>query len=177
VGAKALHDRLLAGRREQRACLLVLPDNVAARSAYEAWGWYKIGDLRPFDDAPVYDAMLRDLRPPLDRKLPSQVIPSPLRRFPCRTGGGASGSLGMLRSTETSHDGTEGAGAMTSGAAHIPLTPAVPTTTSVRDLARLQGVRPIVSADELAMSTDFDIDAEYDEFIADLYESRQASVA
>lgn len=61
--AKALHDALIATRFEQRACLLVLPENVAARSAYEKWGWYKIGDLKPFDDAPTYDAMLLDLRP------------------------------------------------------------------------------------------------------------------
>lgn len=59
--AKALHDALIATRHEHRACLLVLPDNVAARDAYLAWGWYKIGDLRPFDDAPTYDAMLLDL--------------------------------------------------------------------------------------------------------------------
>jgi GNAT superfamily N-acetyltransferase len=60
--AKALHDKLIASRHEVRACLLVLPENVAARSAYLTWGWYKIGDLRPFDDAPVYDAMLLDLK-------------------------------------------------------------------------------------------------------------------
>lgn len=60
--AKALHNALIATRHEERACLLVLPENVAAREAYLAWGWYKIGDLRPFDDAPVYDAMLLDLK-------------------------------------------------------------------------------------------------------------------
>ena len=60
--AKALHDKLISTRHEDRACLLVLPENVAARGAYLAWGWYKIGDLRPFPDAPVYDAMLLDLK-------------------------------------------------------------------------------------------------------------------
>jgi hypothetical protein len=39
----------------------VLPENAAAQSAYVAWGWYKIGDLQPFDDAPIYDAMLLNL--------------------------------------------------------------------------------------------------------------------
>jgi hypothetical protein len=32
-----------------------------ARRAYLSWGWRKIGELRPFDDAPVYDAMVRRL--------------------------------------------------------------------------------------------------------------------
>ncbi len=59
--ARALHDALLSGRQEERATLLVLPDNVPARTAYLAWGWYKLGELQPFDDAPVYDAMVREL--------------------------------------------------------------------------------------------------------------------
>lgn len=59
--ARALHDALLADRAEERATLLVLPDNVPAGSAYRSWGWYKLGELQPFPDAPVYDAMLLDL--------------------------------------------------------------------------------------------------------------------
>jgi ribosomal protein S18 acetylase RimI-like enzyme len=59
--ARALHDVLLAGRQEERATLLVLPDNMPARSAYLAWGWYKLGELQPFDDAPVYGATVREL--------------------------------------------------------------------------------------------------------------------
>lgn len=59
--ARALHDALLSGRREERATLLVLPGNVPARTAYLAWGWHKLGKLQPFDDAPVYDAMVRQL--------------------------------------------------------------------------------------------------------------------
>jgi ribosomal protein S18 acetylase RimI-like enzyme len=62
--ARALHDALLADRPEQRATLLVRPDNVAARSAYLSWGWYKVGDLQPFDDAPVFEAMVRKLYAP-----------------------------------------------------------------------------------------------------------------
>ncbi|HEV2089051.1 MAG TPA: GNAT family N-acetyltransferase [Cryptosporangiaceae bacterium] len=60
--ARRLHDELLAARPEERATLLVEPTNVAARSAYQAWGWRLIGHIRPFPDAPVYDAMLLDLR-------------------------------------------------------------------------------------------------------------------
>jgi ribosomal protein S18 acetylase RimI-like enzyme len=56
--ARALHDALLKDRPEERATLLVLPDNVPARSAYLSWGWNKLGELQPFDDAPVYDAMV-----------------------------------------------------------------------------------------------------------------------
>jgi ribosomal protein S18 acetylase RimI-like enzyme len=60
--ARRLHDSLLANRSEERATLLVLPDNIPARTAYLSWNWYKLGDLRPFDDAPTYEAMVLDLR-------------------------------------------------------------------------------------------------------------------
>ena len=59
--ARALHDALLSHRHESRATLLVRPDNDAARLAYRSWGWYKVGDLQPFDDAPVFEAMVREL--------------------------------------------------------------------------------------------------------------------
>jgi ribosomal protein S18 acetylase RimI-like enzyme len=59
--AKKMHDALLSSRSEKRATLLVHPANVAARSAYYSWGWYKIGDLQPFSDAPIYEALLKDL--------------------------------------------------------------------------------------------------------------------
>jgi GNAT superfamily N-acetyltransferase len=58
--AHRMHDSLIGSRFEPRATLLVLPDNIPARTAYLAWGWYKLGDLRPFDDAPLYDAMILD---------------------------------------------------------------------------------------------------------------------
>jgi GNAT superfamily N-acetyltransferase len=61
--ARAMHDALLQGRSERRATLLVLPDNRPAQAAYAAWGWHKIGDLKPFDDAPTYDAMILNLEP------------------------------------------------------------------------------------------------------------------
>jgi GNAT superfamily N-acetyltransferase len=62
--ARQMHDSLIDHRPEARATLLVLPDNVPARSAYLTWGWYKLGDLRPFDDAPLYDAMVLDIKSP-----------------------------------------------------------------------------------------------------------------
>jgi ribosomal protein S18 acetylase RimI-like enzyme len=60
--ATALHDALLCHRPESRATLLVRPDNTAAHRAYRSWGWHKIGELQPFDDAPIFDAMVRELR-------------------------------------------------------------------------------------------------------------------
>jgi ribosomal protein S18 acetylase RimI-like enzyme len=59
--AKTLHDALLKDRPERRAVLLVLSDNTAAQAAYKSWGWYRLGGLKPFDDSPVYDAMVLDL--------------------------------------------------------------------------------------------------------------------
>lgn len=59
--ARTLHDALLENRRESRATLLVLPDNTPACMAYRSWGWYKIGELQPFADAPTLDAMVRPL--------------------------------------------------------------------------------------------------------------------
>jgi len=59
--AKRMHDALLSSRTEQRATLLVHPANMAARNAYYSWGWYKVGDLQPFSDAPVYEALLKPL--------------------------------------------------------------------------------------------------------------------
>jgi GNAT superfamily N-acetyltransferase len=59
--AHALHDALLSARHEQRATLLVRPEN-PARRAYERWGWTKIGQLQPhWKGAPVFDAMILDL--------------------------------------------------------------------------------------------------------------------
>lgn len=60
--ARELHDALLSNRPEQRATLLVRPDNTPAQAAYRSWGWSKLGELQPFPDAPVFDAMILDLR-------------------------------------------------------------------------------------------------------------------
>lgn len=59
--ARTAHHELLAQRPEQRATLLVEPDNTPARTAYERWGYRCIGTLHPFQDAPFYDAMVLDL--------------------------------------------------------------------------------------------------------------------
>ena len=59
--AHQLHDQLLADRLEKRATLLVLPDNTPAKAAYASWGWRKLGELKPFEDSPTYDAMVVDL--------------------------------------------------------------------------------------------------------------------
>jgi predicted GNAT family acetyltransferase len=56
-----LHDELLANRPEQRATLLVRPDNEPARSAYLRWGWTLIGTIQPFPDSPVFDALTRPI--------------------------------------------------------------------------------------------------------------------
>ena len=33
-----------------------------ARTAYERWGYVRVGSIRPWRDAPLYDAMVLDLR-------------------------------------------------------------------------------------------------------------------
>lgn len=60
--AHALHDRLLLGRAEQRATLLVEPDNVRARRTYLHWGWRMVAQLRPgWDHAPLFDVLILPL--------------------------------------------------------------------------------------------------------------------
>lgn len=59
--ARALHDGLLHNRPERRATLLVRPTNAAAQNAYRSWGWYKIGELQPSPDAPIFDSLVLDL--------------------------------------------------------------------------------------------------------------------
>jgi ribosomal protein S18 acetylase RimI-like enzyme len=59
--AHALHDQLLKGREEERATLLVREDNATALNAYVKWGWRKVGKLRPYPDAPHFDAMILQL--------------------------------------------------------------------------------------------------------------------
>jgi len=60
---RRLHDLLVRGRPEQRATLLVRQENTAAQAAYASWGWRKVGLLRPFPDAPEYDALVLLLQP------------------------------------------------------------------------------------------------------------------
>ncbi|MBF6411612.1 GNAT family N-acetyltransferase [Nocardia cyriacigeorgica] len=58
--ARALHDELLAGRREQRATLLVDPTNEHAYVRYRKWGWSRVGVLQPsWEGAPTFDVLIR----------------------------------------------------------------------------------------------------------------------
>jgi len=59
--ARRLHDELIKERPEAIASLLVDKDNVSARTAYQHWGWAKVGDLQPFPDAPLFDALVKYL--------------------------------------------------------------------------------------------------------------------
>ena len=58
---RLLHDTLLRTRPEQLAHLLVRRDNTSARQPYLHWGWHAVGQVQPFPDAPVMDAMVRVL--------------------------------------------------------------------------------------------------------------------
>lgn len=58
---RKLHDALLADRPEERATLLVRPDN-AARDLYLRWGWREVGRVQPFPDSPRFVSMVLVLR-------------------------------------------------------------------------------------------------------------------
>lgn len=59
---KALHDRLLQSRSEQRATLTVLPDASAAQAAYARLGWHKVAQTRnPLPGDPIFDVLLKQL--------------------------------------------------------------------------------------------------------------------
>lgn len=61
--ARVLHDQLLGSRNEERATLLVRPENTRAYETYLRWGWNRVGTLRPsWPDAPQFDVLVRDLR-------------------------------------------------------------------------------------------------------------------
>ncbi|WP_024806582.1 GNAT family N-acetyltransferase [Nocardia sp. BMG51109] len=56
--ARVLHDELLDRRPEQRATLLVRPDNGRAYDTYLRWGWDRVGVLRPsWPGAPRFDVL------------------------------------------------------------------------------------------------------------------------
>lgn len=61
--ARAIHDELLASRPEERVALLVERAHPRVRALYEEWGYRWLGEVLPFPDAPLYDAMIK----PLDR--------------------------------------------------------------------------------------------------------------
>jgi GNAT superfamily N-acetyltransferase len=58
--ASALSQALLDGLRVERVALLVRAENTAAYTAYQSWGFRTIGQMQPFDDSPVYEAMVRE---------------------------------------------------------------------------------------------------------------------
>lgn len=60
--ARAMHARLLRGTGVERAVLLVRPEAEAAQAAYKRWGYQLVGQVRPYDGAPVYDGMVLNSR-------------------------------------------------------------------------------------------------------------------
>lgn len=56
--AKAIHAHLLDGRPEPRATLLVERSHPKVRSLYETWGYEWFGEVLPFADSPLYDALV-----------------------------------------------------------------------------------------------------------------------
>ena len=65
---------------------------------------------------------------------------------------------------------------MSSSAERVPEWPPADHVPA-EELARRQGVRPLVSADELVEPGMFESDEELEEFLADLYASRRAGMA
>jgi len=59
--AKRLSAALLEGRTEERATLLVRAENTPAYTAYLSWGFKVLGQVKPFEDSPTYEAMVREL--------------------------------------------------------------------------------------------------------------------
>lgn len=59
--ARTMHDNFMARRKEERAGLRVLPDNLPARAAYLAWGWSTVGTVCPVPQAPTYECMVKNL--------------------------------------------------------------------------------------------------------------------
>lgn len=64
----------------------------------------------------------------------------------------------------------------TSGAEHAE-DPGPDAHLPVEEFARRQGVEPVESVDDMARPDLFESDQEWEEFLADLYESRRAGLA
>ncbi|HEY2765864.1 MAG TPA: hypothetical protein VGJ13_17935 [Pseudonocardiaceae bacterium] len=59
--ARRMHAKLIDGLTEERVTLLVRPDTSAPRHAYRSWGYRPVGQIHPFPDGPIYDAMITSL--------------------------------------------------------------------------------------------------------------------
>ncbi|WP_128428748.1 N-acetyltransferase [Streptomyces cyaneus] len=56
--ARQIHDELLRDRPEERVTLLVERGHPKVRSLYESWDYEWFGEVVPFPDAPLYDALI-----------------------------------------------------------------------------------------------------------------------
>lgn len=59
--AGELHRRLLEGRTEERVSLLCSPPQMPAYAIWQHWGYEKVGQLRPAEDANLLHAFVRPL--------------------------------------------------------------------------------------------------------------------
>jgi ribosomal protein S18 acetylase RimI-like enzyme len=59
--AKAMSEALLEDLPVERVTLLVRADNTPAYTAYRSWGFHVVGQMQPFDDSPLYEAMVKEL--------------------------------------------------------------------------------------------------------------------
>ena len=89
----------------------------------------------------------------------------------------SAGLLADARSGMMGGIGERGCVMTTSSAEALPQWPGKPKRLSLEEQARRQGVRPILSVDELAEPGMFDSDEELAEFLADLYASRKEGMA
>ncbi|MFE4974843.1 GNAT family N-acetyltransferase [Kitasatospora sp. NPDC056651] len=60
--AEQTHEALLAERHERLAVLYVDVTHPRVQAMCERWAYTKVGEHRPFEDAPLYAVMVRDLR-------------------------------------------------------------------------------------------------------------------
>jgi GNAT superfamily N-acetyltransferase len=60
--ARQLHAALLDGLAVERVTLRPEAEAAPAQAAYASWGYRTVGQTRPWDEAPVYDSMVLDLR-------------------------------------------------------------------------------------------------------------------
>lgn len=59
--SERVHEALLSGREEALAVLYVDTTHPRVQKLYESWRYRKVGEHRPFEDAPLYAVMVREL--------------------------------------------------------------------------------------------------------------------